>query len=345
MAFSRITYVLATLSMVLGASGHKDNEMAAHSGGSHAAQETPETTYPPTYFTLDTQEFAIQAHISLMIVSWFIILPIGKSPYFHLALQISATNTWRAATMLSLARSRYTHFVRLGFTAANIIGVIFGISYKKSTPDLYPGSAHSAVGWIATGIAAAQVSHLLIDPITKLYNRIFGRYERKAGGYTLTPMQESSSSLQDHDGPSALSRQASFDVEATQVCMESHDTSSGSQLYQEDQNESGFTSEDATFCGESDSVRALHHDPRAATSKTFSKPTLTRTRRIILLTYNLIDRTILLVAFVAFCTGIATFWGLFVSLDAPRTTFAWRNKFNISSAERKCHIQRYCSLD
>lgn len=78
MASSRVIYMLSTLSMVLGASGHTANEMAAHSGGSHAAQETPET-YPTTYFTLDTQQLAIQAHISLMILSWFIILPIGKS--------------------------------------------------------------------------------------------------------------------------------------------------------------------------------------------------------------------------------------------------------------------------
>lgn len=84
MASSSVIYVLATLSMVLGASGHMDNEMAAHSGGSHAAQETPEA-YPTTYFTLDAQQFAIQAHISLMVLSWFIILPIGKSPGSYLA--------------------------------------------------------------------------------------------------------------------------------------------------------------------------------------------------------------------------------------------------------------------
>lgn len=84
MASSKVIYLLATLIMVLGASGHTDNEVAVHSG---AAQETPET-YTTTYFTLDTQQLAIRAHISLMVFSWFIILPIGKSPNFCQTLQV-----------------------------------------------------------------------------------------------------------------------------------------------------------------------------------------------------------------------------------------------------------------
>lgn len=221
--------------------------------------------------------------------------------------------------MLSLAGSRYTHFARLGHTATNVIGVLLGVSYKKKTPELYPGSAHSAVGWIATGIAAAQISHLLVGPVTKLFNRFAGRDESKNGGYTMPPMRESFNSLQDHEGPSGLSRQGSFDVEATHAGIEDRDTSSDSRLYQEDPHESGFTSGDDTFYGESDSVRGLHHDQSAAASKMFSRPILTRTRRLTLLIYDVMDRTILIVAFVAFCTGIVTFGGFFVSADAPGT--------------------------
>ena len=52
MESSRVIYVLAMLIMVLGASGHMDNEMPAQNGGSHTAQETTEATYPTTFFTL-----------------------------------------------------------------------------------------------------------------------------------------------------------------------------------------------------------------------------------------------------------------------------------------------------
>jgi len=169
------------------------------------------------------------------------------------------------------------------------------------------------VGWITTGIAAAQISHLLVGPLTKLFNRVAGRDESKTGGYTLPLMQENCNGLQGHDGPSGLSRQSSFDVEATHGGMEDRDTSSDSRLYREDPHDSGSTSGDGTFYGESDSDRALHDDASAATSKIFSEPILTRMRRLMLLTYDMMDRAILIVAFVAFCTGIVTFWGLFVS--------------------------------
>lgn len=248
--------------------------------------------------------------------------------------------------MLSLARSRYTHFARLGLMATNIIGVLFGVSYKNKTPNLYPGSAHSAVGWIATGIAAAQISHLLVGPMTKLFNRVAGRDESKTGGYTLTPMRENFNSLQDHDGPSGLSRQGSFDVEATtHVGIEDRDTLSDSPLYQEDPHESRSTSGDGTFFGESDSVRALHHDPSVTTSKIFSKLILTRTQKLILLIYNVMDRTIFIVAFIAFCTGVVTFWGLFVSPNAPRTTLVQESKSNRCLAERTGYFQRNRPLD
>ena len=310
MGHSRVFHALATLGMVLGASGHGDDEMAAHSGDSDAVHETP-GTYPTTYLTLDSQQFAIRAHIALMVVSWFIILPIGKFSSCFINCRF-VTNTWRAATMLSLAKCRYTQFVRLGFTATNIVGVFCGISYKNQTPDLYPGSVHSAVGWIATGITATQISHVLVGPMAKLFNRIAGRDEAKIGGYVLPPIRGNFDDLQGHDDGPGLSRRKSFDVESLHVNMDDGDTSSDSPLYQEDLREAGFASGEGTFFEESDSDRALHHDSSVPPS---SKPDLTRTQRIMLLIYNVMDRTILIVAFVAFCTGIVTFGGLFVSPD------------------------------
>lgn len=88
MAPSRATYVLATLGMVLGTSGHIGDEMAAHSPEptTETAAEEAADTYPPTYFTLNIHQVEIRAHITLMILSWFILLPIGKSPGFSIFL-------------------------------------------------------------------------------------------------------------------------------------------------------------------------------------------------------------------------------------------------------------------
>jgi hypothetical protein len=65
------------LNMVMGAFGHTGDEMTAH-GGDSGDLETPEN-YPTTYFTLQTNQFAIQAHIFFMVLSWVIILPIGNN--------------------------------------------------------------------------------------------------------------------------------------------------------------------------------------------------------------------------------------------------------------------------
>lgn len=87
MAPRSVAYAFAMLSAALGASGHGGSEMESHSGESHEAQEAPET-YPPTYLTLDSHRFAIRAHIGLMILSWFILLPIGACLGFSLISRI-----------------------------------------------------------------------------------------------------------------------------------------------------------------------------------------------------------------------------------------------------------------
>jgi hypothetical protein len=235
--------------------------------------------------------------------------------------------------MLSLAKSRYTDLVRLACIATNVIGVILGIIYKHQTPDLYPGNSHSAIGWIATSIATSQISHLLANPIIRLINLVTGSGERKFGEYTLPPMQERSNRLQ--------SRQGSFDVEATHFGRENRDAPPNSSLYHED--ESGFASGDETCYEESDFIQ--DHDPSSTSNTLFSRPLSTRTQKSMSFLYNVMDIKILIVAFVAFCTGIVTFWGLFVSPDDYMLILAQTTKFNRNSTERKGGFQWSCPLD
>ena len=229
--------------------------------------------------------------------------------------------------MLSLARSRHTQLVRLGFTVSNSIGLFLGVWYKNKTPDLYPGSAHSIVGWFATAIAATQVSHILASPLTNLFNRLARRYKIKPVRYMLSPMQERLHSPEDHDDH----QQISSDVESTQAPVE-HPGISNSHLYQEDLHDSEFTSDDDTcFIGDSPSTRVPPHDHNGAFSKMFSASLLSQMRRLILLIYDVIDRVILVIAFAAFCTGIATFWGLFVSPDVSMMTVQRRVNLTVTS--------------
>ena len=43
------------------------------------------------------------------------------------------------------------------FLILNVVGVIFGTIYNVSTPDLYENNAHHKIGWIATWVVTAQV--------------------------------------------------------------------------------------------------------------------------------------------------------------------------------------------
>jgi hypothetical protein len=76
MASSRVTNAVVLLSMDLGAFAHGDDEMAAHNRESHDGE--PSKTDPTTYVTLESHQLAIRVHISLMVLSWFIILQIGN---------------------------------------------------------------------------------------------------------------------------------------------------------------------------------------------------------------------------------------------------------------------------
>ena len=61
----------------------------------------------------------------------------------------------RAGVMLSIARSRLTILAQLSFLAINGLGVFTSIVYNKGTPDLYPNNAHHKLGWVLTWIAIA----------------------------------------------------------------------------------------------------------------------------------------------------------------------------------------------
>ena len=58
--------------------------------------------------------------------------------------------------MLSVARSRYTNFSQFVFLASNALGLVTGVIYNANTPDLYQNNAHHKIGWIATWIMSAH---------------------------------------------------------------------------------------------------------------------------------------------------------------------------------------------
>ncbi len=62
-----------------------------------------------------------------------------------------------SGVMLSIARSRLAIPSYFLFLALNGAGLFFGTIYNINTPDLYENNAHHKIGWIATWIMAAQL--------------------------------------------------------------------------------------------------------------------------------------------------------------------------------------------
>ncbi|KIW15069.1 hypothetical protein PV08_07856 [Exophiala spinifera] len=95
-----------------------------------------------SYAALGMHGKMILAHIALMVLAWFFVLPIG--------------------VMFSVARSRYALPSQFFFLVVNGLGVLCGTIYNINTPDLYENNAHHKIGWIATWIVTAQVMMSLL---------------------------------------------------------------------------------------------------------------------------------------------------------------------------------------
>lgn len=114
-----------------------DAAQGGHWDGHKNEQPVEDVEYPPTYFAHPDHVALLYAHVALMVLAWVFALPV--------------------AVMLSLARSRYTLLSQLCFTVINGVGIFLATLYNAQTPDLYPNNAHHNVGWVATWLAFAQL--------------------------------------------------------------------------------------------------------------------------------------------------------------------------------------------
>ncbi|EXJ90024.1 hypothetical protein A1O3_03092 [Capronia epimyces CBS 606.96] len=140
---SRHTIAAVLLYLALSTTAHGDDE---HTGmdmgkGVETHDKVPlddnDLYNLPSYAGLGMHGNMILAHIVLMVLAWFLVLPIG--------------------VVFSVARSRFALPVQFLFLILNGLGVLFGTVYNINTPDLYENNAHHKIGWIATWVVTAQV--------------------------------------------------------------------------------------------------------------------------------------------------------------------------------------------
>ncbi|KAI6355316.1 hypothetical protein MCOR25_008250 [Pyricularia grisea] len=255
-----------------------------------------------TYFSYPEYQGALYAHIALMTVSWVFMLPV--------------------AVMFSISRSRYTFPAQVVFVVTNLTGLILGMIFNENTPDLYPNNAHHKLGWAVTALSCAQV----VLGVLVRRSEIFSPSPRPRSAL-YTPV--STAAMAEHQRASAAPGSAqphrfSFDSgqgtepNTASLCSRPRYSSSSSQHDEE------VALKDETMLLDGTDFYARDHDDdgdfgpgrkqlarhggtvhrvlalAGKTAGIFS----TQVLNIFGLGYNVIDRIILILGFVAICTGV-----------------------------------------
>ncbi|KAL2264006.1 hypothetical protein VTK26DRAFT_3561 [Humicola hyalothermophila] len=287
----------AVLGLVPAALAHGDS----HGGhGGHGGMEMtdadkplPEDQYPPTYFSHPDHKAAIYAHIVLMVLAWVFALP--------------------AAVMLSLARSRYALLVQFGFLGMNAGGVLLGVIYNASTPDLYPNNAHHKLGWIVTVVVGSQVVIGVLARVAGMFSpKKLGRAEERQG---FIPV--STEAMAEHESrfPDPYARRYSNDsgqgTEPRTESLRSHSISSPTSPVRDAHKEYNNRDDDLDDDLEADlPMLSKNHKAHTMVAKVAAKIS-DRFWKVLMFAYNFIDRTILILGFITLCTGITTFGRFF----------------------------------
>jgi hypothetical protein len=215
--------------------------------------------------------------------------------------------------MLSLARSRYTLFVQFGFLAMNAGGVLLGVIYNASTPDLYPNNAHHKLGWIVTVVVGAQVVVGLLARVAGALKREkVGRAEERQGFIPVSTEAMAEHEFRLDSGPYArFSNDSGQRTELGTESLRSNSLSSGTEsLRKEYRHEDDDADDDLEAHVPMFTKSSKAHSMVAKVAGKISD----RFWKVLLFAYNFVDRTILILGFIALCTGIIAYGRFFVSI-------------------------------
>jgi hypothetical protein len=230
--------------------------------------------------------------------------------------------------MFSIARSRYALPFQFLFLAVNGLGLLFGIVYNVNTPDLYVNNAHHSIGWVATWMATA----LVITNLLFVYSRRSNQ-TTPAAGERAAFLPVSVANMAQHNSRrytdyqwTAHGRQHSTDSSTLHSRDDSPTVVGGRVAFDDDFEKSTPEVEPE----DDEDLRLPQQRPRRLywlrigriefvekyLPSKMPKLVPAKAVRIIKFLYNVVDRLILLLGFIAIVTGFITYGGLFVS-DTP----------------------------
>ncbi|KAI1435864.1 hypothetical protein GGR50DRAFT_686796 [Xylaria sp. CBS 124048] len=250
------------------------------------------SSFPPTYFAHPEHVGAIYAHIAIMVIGWVFMLP--------------------TAVMLSIARSRYTLASQFLFLLTNAIGVFVGMGYNANTPDLYPNNAHHKLGWLVSWIVAAQILVSLVGRVAGKMGSSSqsGRAQEEAQSFipvSTEAMAEHHRMNQDmFASPYRRSNDSGHGTERNTESLRSGSLSTMPETpielndrrarYEEDDDDLAFKP------AEMQSMNA----PQSFIVRIASKIS-DRVWKVLMLGYEFVNRTILILGYVTLCTGLITY--------------------------------------
>lgn len=237
--------------------------------------------------------------------------------------------------MFSVARSKFALPTQFFFLMLNGLGLLVGTVYNMNTPDLYENNAHHKIGWIATWIVTAQVAMGLLFTYSGRGKRTSGATAERA---TFLPMSvenmsqhsvrpytdyrwsgdsgqgtERSSTLNSRDNsPTDRNRRDTFDDFEKPEPLPADD---------DDEEEDNVT---AGSLQSSQSPRSRwFRIGRLDSFLSARVPNLLSTKvlRVAQLAYDVIDKAILILGFIALASGGVTYAGIFVSRNIAARRF------------------------
>jgi hypothetical protein len=232
--------------------------------------------------------------------------------------------------MLSISRSRYNLLVQFVFLAVNGAGVLLVTIYNA--PDLYPNNAHHKLGWILTWIMGAQAVMGVISAYT--------RRKDDRGAFIPVSTQNIEQHQRIHNMSQAQMYRFSNDSgQGTEPNTESLRSQSISSTHSDDPQLPDVRMEHEEE--DQDEKLGLMHGSKVDKFLSKKIPGLVSGRllRVFQFFYNVIDRVILILGFVAMSTGIVTYGGFFVS-----RLLSFKQNWILILLDWACSLQWTCTL-
>ena len=205
--------------------------------------------------------------------------------------------------MLSIAKLRLALPAQLTFLSLNAIGLVFGTIYNANTPDFYKNNAHHKLGWVITWTASSQAIISLIRSYEHSDDE--RRRERVGSGAVQYQRVKALRSADQH-------RYSRDSGQGTEPNSPRTSSPASDQAYEEerlyapgakDDNESEDTQEKHGLLGDNAANRFL--------APTLSWIAQSRGLRYLDWLYSSVDRTMLILGFMAITSGGVTYGGFF----------------------------------